>query len=261
MGVKGRLPFRIGATSFVKPADMLANVRFLAGRVDDIELLVFESDAMAKLPDMATIGELRRIARAESLTYTVHLPLDIWLGDGDEALRDLSVEKCVRTIERMHAVNPCAFILHCNRQRQGSAGDLTDAGWVENVGRSIRLLLDRGVEPESLCMETLDRSFAILEPVIRENKLSVCLDVGHLLLYGLDMEWYLEKFSSIARVAHLHGVIDGKDHRAVTGVPQVVLERLFAALVEKDRERIVTIEVFNESDFEESLLVMERLMA
>ena len=44
MGIKGAFPFRIGATSYVLAADMLTNVRYLADRVDDIELLVFESE-------------------------------------------------------------------------------------------------------------------------------------------------------------------------------------------------------------------------
>lgn len=37
-----RAPFRIGATSFVYPDRWLGNVARLAGRVDDVEILLFE---------------------------------------------------------------------------------------------------------------------------------------------------------------------------------------------------------------------------
>ncbi|MCX7010033.1 MAG: hypothetical protein NTY53_22795 [Kiritimatiellaeota bacterium] len=39
--------FRVGVTSYVYPADILPNVERLAGRVDDVELVLFESEATA----------------------------------------------------------------------------------------------------------------------------------------------------------------------------------------------------------------------
>ena len=38
------LPFRIGTTSYIIPDDILPNVRFLAGRVKDVELVLFDID-------------------------------------------------------------------------------------------------------------------------------------------------------------------------------------------------------------------------
>jgi hypothetical protein len=35
----GRFPFRLGATSFIVPADMETNVHFLASKVDDVLVL------------------------------------------------------------------------------------------------------------------------------------------------------------------------------------------------------------------------------
>lgn len=258
MGIKGRFPFRIGATSYVLAADMLTNVRFLADRVDDIELLVFESDTMAGLPDLALLRELDRIARAESLTYTVHLPLDICLGHADAAQRERSVGKCIRTIERMAVVNPVAYILHCSRDSGLRSAVLPDAAWVEHTASSLSALLACGVGPESICVETLDNNFPLLEPVIRKAGVSVCLDIGHLILYGLDILGYMERLGDVARVMHLHGVIDGKDHRSLRGVPRTVLEKVVSARTAKPgNPRVVTLELFNESEFEESLTIME----
>jgi sugar phosphate isomerase/epimerase len=260
MGIKGAFPFRIGATSYVLAAGMLTNVRYLAGRVDDIELLVFESDAMAGLPDLALLLELGRIARLESLTYTVHLPLDICLGHSDSAQRERSIDRCVHTIERMAVVNPVAYILHCSREPGQGGVALPDAAWVEHTAESLSALLACGVGPESICVETLDGNFPLLEPVIRKAGVSVCLDIGHLILYGLDIFGYLERLGDAARVMHLHGVVDGKDHRSLSGVPRKALEKAVSALTTKPgKVNVVTLELFNESDFEESLTIMEGL--
>jgi sugar phosphate isomerase/epimerase len=259
MGVKGRCPFRVGATSYVLPADMVTNVRRLAGTVDDIELLVFESDAMAELPDDRTLGELGRIAGAESLTYTVHLPLDISFGHPDAAERERSIEKCVRTVERMSVLNPFAWILHCDRQ-SAEVKALHDAVWVENTAQSLSRLLACGIDPKSVCVETLDGNSALLEPVIRESGVSVCLDIGHLLLYGLDLDNHLATCGDKARVMHWHGVIDGKDHQAISGMHAGWLERIIAAAAQNGSGRVVTIEVFNQEDLDASLRIMEELI-
>ena len=37
-------PFRLGTTSYIIPDDILPNARFLADKVDDIELVLFEVD-------------------------------------------------------------------------------------------------------------------------------------------------------------------------------------------------------------------------
>ena len=77
------LPFRIGATSYIIPDDILPNARYLAalGEVQDIELVLFEvDDGPNNLPSPETVAELAALAGAHGLTFTVHLPLDLRLG-------------------------------------------------------------------------------------------------------------------------------------------------------------------------------------
>ena len=78
--VKPIFPFRIGTTSYIIPDEIIPNVRYLAGLVDDIELVLFEvDDGPNNLPDAAAIKELQSLAARHQLTYTVHLPLDLQL--------------------------------------------------------------------------------------------------------------------------------------------------------------------------------------
>ena len=99
--LKGKFPFRLGATSYIIPDDIVPNVRFLADKVDDIELVLFESDELANIPSSDVVAELDSLARDNDLTYTIHLPLDIHTGHAEEPERRKSVEKCLRIIDRM----------------------------------------------------------------------------------------------------------------------------------------------------------------
>ena len=62
--LKGCFPFRLGTVSYIIPDDILPNVRYLADAVDDIELVLFESDELSNIPDEAAIAELADIAGA-----------------------------------------------------------------------------------------------------------------------------------------------------------------------------------------------------
>ncbi len=70
---------RLGTTSYINPADIITNARKLAGRVDDIELVIFQADHEDDLPDRDAIDELIQIASDHNMTYTVHLPLNLGL--------------------------------------------------------------------------------------------------------------------------------------------------------------------------------------
>src|SRR5512138_2446763 len=93
------LPFRTGTTSYIIPDEILPNVCYLAGQVQDVELVLFELDeGPSNLPGPELVEELNRLASAHGLTYTVHLPLDLRLGaDGDE--QHISLVKAHRVIE------------------------------------------------------------------------------------------------------------------------------------------------------------------
>ena len=69
--------FRLGTTSYIIPDEILPNVRFLAGKVQDVELVLFEvDDGQNNLPDPQTIQTLWELSHKQDMSYTVHLPLD-----------------------------------------------------------------------------------------------------------------------------------------------------------------------------------------
>lgn len=256
MNLKGQFPFRVGAPSFVFPADIVPNVRELADYVDDIEIVLFESDAISPLPDGKTILELAAWARGKSLTYTVHLPLDADAGSRDEAERRESVQKCLRAITRMAPVDPLGYVLHWPASTR-AADTAGRASWHAALSRSVEQMLAAGVDPRMLCIETLDYPFEWVEGVVETSGLSVCLDVGHLLLHGQAVEPLLERHLGRTRIIHLHAVEEGKDHRSISAIDPDLLSLLFSALHDdRDADRVVTLEVFNEARLRDSLDVL-----
>ncbi|MGC8827612.1 MAG: cobamide remodeling phosphodiesterase CbiR, partial [Anaerolineae bacterium] len=70
-------PLRLGTTSYIFPAGLVDNVQRLAGMVDDIELILFETETMSNIPTPRILEDLRAEAKRSRLSYTVHFPLDL----------------------------------------------------------------------------------------------------------------------------------------------------------------------------------------
>ncbi len=254
----GCFPFRLGTTSYVIPADIKTNVEILAGKVDDVELLFFESHKVADLPDKETILFLQSVARRADLSYTVHLPLDCRLGHPDKEERERSLDKCRRITDRVGPLEPFAYVLHLGNDRSEGhpVGDVP--AWQDRLLEALQILLLEGVDPSRLCIENLDYPFALAAPVVEALGLSVCLDVGHVIAGGYPLDDYLDSYLHRARVVHLHGVRDGRDHQTVSFLAREVLKQLYFRL-SRDRslQRVVTLEVFDEANLMDSIATME----
>jgi sugar phosphate isomerase/epimerase len=255
--IKDRFPFRLGTTSFILFDDYLPNVRHLAPIIDDIELL-FTDPSDDALPDLAAMQEIRRIADRSSLSFTIHLPYDRDLGASDDASRMDALSDLIHVIDKSRILKPSAWILHpfCEWQHFGPDGPPGD--WMDRFSSSIDRLLELGIPPESLCLENLRPVFNPLADLVTGKGLSVCLDVGHLLIYGHDLGDFLDRYGSRIRVLHLHGIRDGKDHCNLAWLDLHILETLMAFLHDGGPRRIVTLEVLGQADLDESLRVMSR---
>lgn len=251
--LKNLFPFRLGTTSYVIPAGLLQNAFFLADKVDDIELVFFESDEISNLPDAATIRALEETAIRHDLTYTVHLPLDTWMGHTDASVRRQSVDKCLRVIECTAPLAPFAYIVHFHGDSRGASPSSDLARWQEGHRRAVERLL-QVVSPEDLCVETLDYPYRLIENIVFDYGLSVCLDVGHQLLCGMEPFEYLDLYLTRTRVLHFHGVEGGHDHRSLALLPDGLLTALVSRLVGgPEKPRVLTMEIFNEKALNESL--------
>ena len=246
--------FRLGTTSYIIPDDILPNVRFLADKVQDIQLVLFEvDDGPSNLPAPGVVAALSALAEAAGLTYTVHLPLDLRLGsEGD--LLDVSLVKAKRVIDCTLPLDPWAFVLHLDGRdlRLDGTGDADSEhvrAWQLRCAQALGMVAEWAGGPERLAVENLERyPPAFILPILDVAPVSLCVDVGHLWLSSADALPYLRLALPRTRVVHLHGIGE-RDHKSLSLVPSGQLNPVVEYLVRADYRGVVTLEVFSEADF------------
>ncbi len=252
------LPFRLGTTSYIIPADILPNLHYLAGKVQDVELVLFEvDDGPNNLPTPAQVDEMNALAREHGLTYTVHLPLDLRLAD-DGSLRHISLEKARRVIECTRPLNPWAYVLHLDGKAvraNPSPADYTR--WLEQAETSLRQVGAWAGGLENLAVENLEGyPLDFYEPVFERVSVSRCVDVGHLWLDGHDPLPYLRRALPRVRVIHIHGLAE-RDHRSLAFAVPGQLRAVLDELIHAEYDGVFTVEVFSQEDFLSSLEALE----
>ena len=254
-------PFRLGTTSYIIPADILPNAYYLAGKVRDIELVLFEvDDGPNNLPSAEVIRGLLRIAQQHDMTYTIHLPLDLKLGNHGSQ-QDQSLVKAKRVIDCARALDPWAYVLHLDgRSVRTSTNAELIKGWQDQSVRALEIVSEWAGSPDKLAVENLETyPLDFIQPVLERIPVSRCVDIGHLWLDGHDPVPYLSTALPRTRVVHLHGIAE-RDHRSLSFMGQEKVREVFHELICANYEGVLTLEMFSEEDFLSSLEVIENLL-
>jgi len=107
--------------------------------------------------------------------------------------------------------------------------------------------------PQNIAIENLSYPFSYIDTLILENNFSICVDIGHLVIMGVDPLKHLKKYFSRTRVIHFHGVNGSNDHTSLKYLDAVLVKRIIRFLKDNDYRRVLTLEVFSQTDFEESM--------
>ncbi|MCJ8500770.1 cobamide remodeling phosphodiesterase CbiR [Desulfatitalea alkaliphila] len=243
LAYKDRFSFRLSAPSFIYPADYATNARRLAPFIDEIELLLFESDPNA-LPSAAEIEQLAAIGNETGVTYNVHLPIDADMTVTDAVTRRTAGDRLATVIERVRPLRPTTHTVHLNRHPLDNRRPQDPlAVWQADVTALMKGLMERtGLAPRALSVETLDYPPEWFAPVCEALDLAVCIDLGHLLRYGFDPQTVWRRFDGRITIVHLHGVHDGRDHLGLDALPAPQLMELARLL--RRFEGTVSLEVF-----------------
>jgi sugar phosphate isomerase/epimerase len=255
--------FRIGATSFVHPASWIDNVEQLAGRVEDIELLLFDIEGPHGVPSEAERAALRACKARAGLSYSVHMPLAPSLASRDEARRQAGVATVLRALQVARELHADQYVLHVYvGDHEGDLAPSDLDAFRARAARSIESILASGVEPRALCVEQLDYDLAWLWPVIERYGLSIALDVGHLHRDGRDLREQVRRFLPHTRIVQWHGTEPGgRDHRSLAHFPREQSRWLLETLLRAGFDGTLTLEVFRPGDFETSLEILHGLLA
>ena len=251
---KGLYPFKLCTTSFIYPDHYIPNVKMLGPYLDEIELLLFESQGTDALPSRAVITELSRLAQEFKLSYNIHLPTDISIGDPDPARQNLAVETMIRVVDLVQPLDASALILHVPLGEKSSDASVV-AKWRDRVYVNLERILAGLENKNAIAVETLDYPLELLEDIIVDLDLTICLDLGHLMIHGYDLIRVYNQYGFKTGVLHLHGVENGRDHLALDRLPEKLTSIVLQVL--KSFAGVVSLEVFSFADLNSSLKFFE----
>jgi len=252
---KGMFPFKLATTSYILPDHIVPNVVFLAPFLDEIELVLFESEGQDNLPGEEEINHLMNLSIHHEVKFNVHLPIDIFLGDESEEVRARGVSIVRKVVERTLCLNPSLYILHFDRRNKNGQKETKAEIWQDRIIRSAEEVLTNGMEPNRIAIETLGYPFEWVEDIVKKFRFSICLDIGHILTHGQDLGLYLERYLPQASIIHLHGFQKGIDHLGIDRLPEETLKFILSHLCQYNG--VVSIEIFSIDDLRRSLILLE----
>jgi len=248
-------PFKLSTTSYIYPDHIIPNVVMLAPFFDEIELVLFESEGKDNLPDEEIISHLITLSIHHEVSFNVHLPIDIFLGDRCEEVRSKGVSIVKRVIGRTLCLNPSFYILHFDRRNKNGQEESDIEAWRRRIIQSAEEIVEYGIGSNRISIETLGYPFEWIEDIIRDFGFSICLDIGHILIQDQDLRLYLNNYLPDTSIIHLHGFQNAIDHLGINQLPETALKLIFSYL--RDYHGIVSLEVFSVDDLERSLITLE----
>ena len=198
--------WRLAAPSCVLPASVAENCSFLAGRVDEIGLCFFETQACLDYDSDDLPAELAVLpGRRERMRFHVHLPLDLdWSAGGADA-----AEACVRLARKSAFLAPWAFVLHPPEDPL-------------HLEEFIRRWRAAGLDAGLLLFENIQgNDLAQAAPLAYAYHCGLCLDFGHALAFGQQNLLQSPQILKITRLLHLYA--PGVDVRAHKHLPLTAL--------------------------------------
>ena len=251
---KGLYPFKICTTSFIYPDHYIPNVKMLGPYLNEIELLLFESQGADVLPTRKVITDLCRLAEEFDLSYNVHLPTDISISDRNPARQAEAVETMIQVMGLVGPLDPSALILHVP-YNESSLDDSVVKKWQNRVYQNLKEIVSAVENKKIIAVENLNYPLKLLEDIIADLGLSICLDLGHLMIYDHDVLEVFNTYAAKTSVIHLHGVENGRDHITLERLSDKLMEAVLQVL--NKYTGIVSLEVFSFENLDSSLKFLE----
>ncbi|MDR1377726.1 MAG: sugar phosphate isomerase/epimerase [Synergistaceae bacterium] len=228
------------------------NLKWLSGKVDEVQLVLFETPELSNIPTASDVEEFKRIAEDAGLAFTVHLPGDIELASSDETQRRTSIERFKRIVKLSQPLSPICWVLHLSLPPEGEDPEVH----IDRLRSSMNQLTGEFSSPRDLAVENIHKTFEVETVIVELFDTSVCVDIGHLLLFNADIWQHLDQWLPRCRNVHLHGTKDGRDHESLDCLPFGFAGDLFRRLSLEPGLETVTMEVFGMEDFEKSVTAL-----
>ncbi len=252
---KRMFPFKLSTTSYIYPDHILPNVAMLAPFLDEIELVLLESEGQDNYPHDAQIEGLMNLYLGQDIVFNIHLPMDIFLGDENDKVRTRGISVVKEVIERTLRLSPSVYVLHFDLRNRNGREETDIEAWRRRLLRTVEEMALLGVPLNHIAIETLGYPFEWIEDIVDESGFSTCLDIGHILISGQDLRFYLNRYLSKTSIIHLHGFQKGTDHLGIDQLSEPTLEMILTHI--REYRGIVSLEVFSIEDLKNSLFTLE----
>ena len=250
--------FRLGTTSYVYPADILANLEGLAPIADDVELVFFESEEFSNIPDSQAVRSWLQLAQTHNLTFTVHFPIDKAIGSSDPEERRAFLDRALNLIRYCSILPVHGWILHLEGIQPTDSPERV-AQWRDDIRPLLAPLIAAVGDPHLLCVENLGYPFEWCAPLLEEFHFSVCLDFGHLWQMGYDWHAHTRRWLPLTRIIHLYGTDHTSRHYSLARESDSRIRETLASI--GDYDGVLTLETFGFEDTDTSLRRLEACLA
>jgi sugar phosphate isomerase/epimerase len=251
---KHAYPFTLSVPSYIYPEALIPNVKMLGNYTDEIEVLLFES-APDSLPTEDEIKTLAMLAKDFDLTYNVHLPADISLTDKEPSVRQQAVKILQSVIHLTVPLSPSTYTVHLPYD-EPSRTEADVKKWQEIAYNSMECLLNsQSLPARNFSIETLNYPFNWADKIIKDFGFSVCIDLGHLILYEENVQTVIDEYAEMTSILHLHGVENSRDHIALNRLSKTHSDLVRGIL--KPFKGVVSLEVFSYKHLADSLIFLE----
>jgi sugar phosphate isomerase/epimerase len=176
------------------------------------------------------------------------------LSDRNPVRQKDAVETMVRVIERVQALGPSALILHVPYVEEFLKEDNV-RNWQDRVYKNLEQIITAVENQRIIAIETLNYPLEMLEDIIVDLDLAICLDLGHLMVYDYDVLEVFTKYAFKTSVLHLHGVENDRDHTTLVRLSEKLASTVLQVL--KRFAGVVSIEVFSFENLDSSLKFLE----
>jgi hypothetical protein len=230
-----RLPFTLAAPSFVIPAGVAENARFLARHFAEIGLLFFETRACLDYTDADLPPDLAELP----VSWHVHLPLDLpW----DQGI-DPAWEAVARLMDKGAFLRPHAWVLH----------PPAEPGQLAGLAARLR---EAGMDPADILLENVEESdLCALWDESRAGGFSTCLDLGHILAYDQRAVLDLPGLWETVRMLHVYAPGQGGRHAPLDRL-DTAGQSLLRVMLGRFQGQTVTVEVFDKTGIFESIALL-----
>lgn len=238
-----------------------------------IQAVELPMDAAAIYPSLFTRDVMLQahcVAQESGFFFTIHLPhADIDLSSPDEEARQAGVERVLRAVAMAEPLEPQTYVLHLVGEKTGAGAGFyrevaTQAIPQSHMDAAVCSLEEivRKVDPQKLCVENLRGApFYPQIPLAEAFGTSLCIDVGHFIVQGIEPLPFIREHWDKIKEIHLHDVTQELEDHHSLGTGLLDVEGILKTLKERDYQSILMVELFNREYLAPSMGVLDEILS